>query len=54
MKAKPQLRQVLWDISLCIHPGELIGIAGRVGSGKSSLLAALLNDMEDITGKSSM
>ena len=53
MKMKPQLRQALWDIHLRVRPGELIGITGKVGSGKSSLLAALLNDMENVSGASS-
>ena len=36
---------LLQNISLLITPGELIGIAGAVGSGKSSLLAGLLGEM---------
>lgn len=32
----------LSHISLTVHPGEKVGIVGRVGSGKSSLLKALL------------
>ncbi|OAA69267.1 canalicular multispecific organic anion transporter 1 [Akanthomyces lecanii RCEF 1005] len=35
-------RPALLDISLTIEPGEHIGIAGRSGSGKSSLLLTLL------------
>ena len=31
----------LHDISFCVKPGELIGITGPVGSGKSALAAAL-------------
>ncbi|CAD7702664.1 unnamed protein product [Ostreobium quekettii] len=44
----PTLRQV--RLSVC--PGELIGIAGAVGAGKSSLLAALLGEMQDGAGGS--
>jgi ABC-type transport system involved in cytochrome bd biosynthesis fused ATPase/permease subunit len=29
-----------------VQPGELIGIVGRVGSGKSSLLSAIIGEME--------
>lgn len=36
---------VLEDISLLIKPGEVIGIIGEVGSGKSSLFEAILNSL---------
>ncbi|KAI8422275.1 hypothetical protein MSG28_006161 [Choristoneura fumiferana] len=36
---------MLQDISLEIEKGELIGIAGSVGSGKTSLLHAIMGDM---------
>ncbi|XP_065303398.2 ATP-binding cassette sub-family C member 2-like [Dermacentor albipictus] len=39
------------DINLNIEPGSLIGIVGFVGSGKSSLLAAILGDMHRTKGK---
>ncbi|XP_049513744.1 ATP-binding cassette sub-family C member 2-like isoform X2 [Dermacentor silvarum] len=39
------------DITLNVEPGSLIGIVGFVGSGKSSLLAAILGDMHRIKGK---
>lgn len=32
---------------MTIKPGELVGIAGQVGSGKSSLLLALLGEMQE-------
>ncbi|KGO42895.1 ABC transporter, integral membrane type 1 [Penicillium expansum] len=37
---------VLQDVSLQIQPGEKIGICGRTGSGKSSLLASLFHLLE--------
>ena len=40
----------LADVSLAIHPGERIGIIGRVGSGKSTLLRLLTRLNEPDTG----
>eukprot|EP00210_Caulerpa_lentillifera_P007444 g7114.t1 len=44
----PELIPTLRNICLHVNPGELVGIVGKVGSGKSSLLYALLNDMENL------
>lgn len=41
----------LQDIDLGVEPGSLVGIVGFVGSGKSSLLAAILGDMHLTEGK---
>ena len=35
----------LRDVNLAVRPGELVCVVGRVGSGKSSLLAAALGEM---------
>jgi ABC-type sugar transport system ATPase subunit len=35
---------ILKDISFCLHEGEIIGIAGIAGSGRTQLLRALVND----------
>ena len=42
-------RPTLKDINLNIRRGELIGIIGEVGSGKSSLLQAILNNLKAIS-----
>ena len=42
---------VLKDINLSIKKGELVMVTGRVGSGKSSLLAALLGEINKLEGQ---
>ncbi|XP_041353425.1 ATP-binding cassette sub-family C member 10-like [Gigantopelta aegis] len=44
----------LTNISLNIHMGQFVGVIGKVGSGKSSLLSALLAEMTRLTGKVSV
>jgi len=39
-------KPVLNDLNLHIAPGQLCGVVGRVGSGKSSLCSAILNETE--------
>ncbi|KAJ3122380.1 hypothetical protein HK100_012023 [Physocladia obscura] len=41
----------LKDINLKIKKGELVAIVGAVGSGKSSLLNALIGEMKIVSGK---
>ena len=41
---------ILSSFNLSIQPGELIGVIGSVGCGKSSLLSALLGEMEADAG----
>jgi len=38
----------LRDITMHIRPGSLVAVVGTVGSGKSSLLSAILGEMESI------
>lgn len=40
------VRNVLKDLTLSIHAGEKIGICGRTGSGKSSLIMAIFRMVE--------
>uniref|UniRef100_A0A8C2GI79 ATP-binding cassette sub-family C member 5 n=1 Tax=Cyprinus carpio TaxID=7962 RepID=A0A8C2GI79_CYPCA len=42
---RPPLHKTLHRIDLCIRKGALLGVCGGVGSGKSSLLSALLGQM---------
>ncbi|UYV60328.1 hypothetical protein LAZ67_1000843 [Cordylochernes scorpioides] len=41
---------VLKEISLNVAPGSLVAVVGPVGCGKSSLLAAMLGDMDKLEG----
>ncbi len=41
----------LKNISLCVKENELVGVIGSVGSGKTSLLMAILNEMDNCDGK---
>ncbi|XP_075279640.1 ATP-binding cassette sub-family C member 2 [Opisthocomus hoazin] len=38
------------DVNLDIAPGSLVAVVGAVGSGKSSLVSAMLGEMENIKG----
>jgi ATP-binding cassette, subfamily C (CFTR/MRP), member 1 len=42
---------VLKDVSFQVRPGEKVGIVGRTGAGKSSLMQALLRAAELAGGK---
>jgi ABC-type multidrug transport system fused ATPase/permease subunit len=50
MQYRADLDPVLKDISFSVAPGEKIGIVGRTGAGKSSLLVALFRLVEASTG----
>ena len=51
MRYRPELEPVLKHISLHIRPGEKIGVVGRTGAGKSSLVLCLMRIVELETGK---
>ncbi|XP_005407735.1 PREDICTED: canalicular multispecific organic anion transporter 1 [Chinchilla lanigera] len=38
------------DVNLDVMPGQLVAVVGTVGSGKSSLMAAMLGEMENVHG----
>lgn len=46
LRYRPELPLVLKDVSLTVRPGEKVGIVGRTGAGKSSLLTGLLRLVE--------
>ncbi|KAI6120104.1 P-loop containing nucleoside triphosphate hydrolase protein [Pisolithus croceorrhizus] len=48
---KSDVQPVLEDINLTVRKGELVGVLGRVGAGKSSLLSAIIGDMRKIEGE---
>ncbi|EMS14303.1 ABC transporter, putative [Entamoeba histolytica HM-3:IMSS] len=50
MKYRKELPDVLKDISFNIHHGEKIGVCGRTGSGKSSLLQVLFKTVSNVSG----
>lgn len=41
----------LHDVNATLRPGQLAAVVGRVGSGKSSLISALLGEMERSRGR---
>lgn len=44
----------LFRINVCIPEGALVAVVGHVGSGKSSLLSALLGEMQKQEGNVSI
>ena len=47
----PEEPPLLHSISMNIREGRLVVVVGPVGSGKSSMLAALLGEMHAVSGK---
>ena len=39
------------NVSLAVHPGEIVAVTGRSGAGKSSLLAVILALLEPSQGR---
>lgn len=46
-----QEKPVLWDVSVSVPAGTLLGIVGPNGAGKSTFIKALLGIVKPITGK---
>ncbi|KFO27170.1 canalicular multispecific organic anion transporter 1 [Fukomys damarensis] len=44
------LEATIQDVNLDIMPGQLVAVVGNVGCGKSSLLSAMLGEMENVHG----
>ncbi|XP_023212657.1 multidrug resistance-associated protein 1-like, partial [Centruroides sculpturatus] len=42
---------ILKEININIPEGSLVAVVGQVGSGKSSLLSAMLGDMDKLEGR---
>ena len=51
LKYKPDGKLVLNDINLTINSGERIGVMGKTGSGKTTLIYAITRIIESSTGK---
>lgn len=41
---------VLHDVNLSVLPGQLVAVVGQVGSGKSSLVQAILGELHKLSG----
>ncbi|KAL5020060.1 hypothetical protein ScPMuIL_002952 [Solemya velum] len=51
---KQSYKPTLYGLNLKVKEGQLIAVVGRVGSGKSSFISALLGEMHKIQGHVSM
>ena len=46
-----KIENILHDINIEIRPGEMVGIIGQVGAGKSSLVSAMIGEMHKVSGE---
>ncbi|TMW58206.1 hypothetical protein Poli38472_011794 [Pythium oligandrum] len=51
MRYRPELELVLQDVSFTVNSGEKVGVCGRTGSGKSSLMSVLFRIVECTSGR---
>ena len=51
MRYRPELEPVLKHLNLHINPGEKVGVVGRIGAGKSSLVLCLMRIIELESGR---
>lgn len=50
LKYRPELTEVLRGLTMSVSPGEKVGIVGRTGAGKSSIMTALYRLVELTSG----
>lgn len=51
LRYRPELPAVLRDLSFTVQAGEKVGIVGRTGAGKSSLVVVLMRLVEPESGR---
>ena len=54
LKDQESTIQVLFNVNLKVKPGELLGVSGGVGSGKSSLISAIMGELTKLSGVSNV
>jgi ATP-binding cassette subfamily C (CFTR/MRP) protein 1 len=51
IKEEPNIVQALVNVNLKVNQGQLIGVTGAVGSGKSSLISSIMSELKPLSGK---